>query len=185
MGEDILKSLVTRLTGAIEAVKKDLSSIRTGRAKPSMVENVKVEAYGAYMELRELASITAPDTTLIVISPWDKSLINAIANGIRKADLNVNPIVDGETVKIAIASLTEERRQELVKMTHQKLETGRVMIRQVRAEIKEEIEKLEDESGVSEDDVKRWLSEMQKTVEEYMGKIDLLGKEKQIELLTL
>ncbi len=185
MGDQVLKQLVVRLDGAIEVVKKDLSSIRTGRAKPSLVENIKVEAYGTYMELRELASITAADTTLIVISPWDKSLINAIANGIRKAELNVNPVVDGETVKIAIAPLSQERREELVKMTHQKLEAGRVLIRQVRGEVKDEIEKLEDESGVSEDDIKRWLLEMQKQVDLYMDKIDNLGKEKESELMTL
>ena len=185
MGDDSLKTLLTRLDGAIEVVKKDLSTIRTGRAKPALVENVKVEAYGTYMELRELASITAPDTTLLVISPWDRSLINAIANGIRKAELNVNPIVDGEVVKIAIPSLTQERREELVKLTHQKLEAGRVLIRQIRTEIKNEIEKLEDESGVSEDDIKKWLESMQKSVDDYMSKIDALGKDKEAELMTI
>lgn len=185
MGDDILKSLVTRLDVATAAVKKDLATVRTGRAKPALVENVKVEAYGGMMELRELASISAPDTTLLLINPWDKSLVNAIANGIRKAELNVNPIVDGETIKIVIPSLTQERREELVKLTQQKLEAGRVMIRQVRTEIKGEIEGLENEGGVSEDDIKRWLEAMQKKVDEYMSKVDSLGKEKEAELLTL
>jgi ribosome recycling factor len=185
MGEDILKSLVVRLDGVIEAVKKDLSTIRTGRAKPSLVENVKVEAYGTYMELRELASINAPDTTLIVVSAWDHSLINAIANGIRKAELNINPIVDGEVIKIVIPPLSTERRQELVKLTHQKLEAGRVMVRGVRSEVKEEIEGLSDEKGVSEDDTKRWLESMQKSIEDYMSKLDNMGKEKESELMTL
>lgn len=185
MGDAILKNLVVRLEAAIEAVKKDLATVRTGRAKPALVENVQVEAYGGMMSLRELASITAPDTTLLVISPWDKSLVNAIANGIRKADLNINPVVDGETIKIMIPSLTQERREELVKLTHQKLEAGRIMIRQVRTEIKVEIEDLEGEGGVSEDDTKRWLSEMQKKIDEYMGKVDSVGKEKENELMTL
>jgi ribosome recycling factor len=185
MGEEILSKLKARLEQSLEAVKKDIATVRTGRAKPSLVESVKVEAYGSLMELRELASITAPDTTLIVISPWDKSLVNAIATGIRKAELNLNPIVDGETIKIAIASLTEERRVELVKLTHQKLEVGRVMVRQVRVEIKGELEALEEGSGVSEDDTKRWLTEMQKTVDSYMERLDNLGKEKESELMTL
>ena len=185
MGDDSLKTLITRLDSAIEATKKDLSTIRTGRAKPALVEGVKVEAYGTIMELRELAGITAPDTTLLVISPWDKSLINAIANGIRKADLNVNPLVDGELVKIVIPALTQERREELVKLTHQKLEAAKVMIRQIRTEVKNEIEGQKDESGVSEDDIKRWLESMQKSVDEYMMKVDVLGKEKENELMTL
>jgi len=185
MGDDILKALVARLDKAVEVVKKDLATIRTGRAKPSLVENVKVEAYGTLMEIRELASITAPDTTLIVINPWDKSLVNAIANGVRKAELNLNPVVDGEVVKIVIAPLTQERREELVRLTHQKIESGRVLLRQIRTEAKEDIEDLEDEEGVSEDDVKKWLDEMQKIIEKYIAKIDILGKDKENELMTL
>jgi ribosome recycling factor len=185
MGDAILKNLISRLEATIEAVKKDLATVRTGRAKPALVENVSVEAYGGMMSLRELASITAPDTTLLLINPWDKSLVNAIANGIRKADLNINPVVDGETIKIMIPSLTQERREELVKLTHQKLEAGRIMIRQVRTEIKAEIEALEDMSGVSEDDTKRWLSEMQKKIDEYMSRVDSVGKDKENELMTL
>ncbi len=98
MTEMILKELGTRLEKALDVVRKDLSSVRTGRAKPSLVEEVKIDAYGAMMELRELATITAPDPSLILIAPWDKSLIGAISSGIQKAELNIQPIVDGETV---------------------------------------------------------------------------------------
>lgn len=185
MSEQILSDLEVRLKLAVEAVKKDLGTIRTGRAKPSLVEEVKVEAYGSIMQVKELASISAPDTTLIVISPWDKSLIGSIANGIRKAELNLNPIVDGEVVKIAVPALNEERRLELVKMVGQKIESGRVMLRQVRVEIKEEIEAEEGEGGVSEDDIKRWLTEMQRLVDKYGEELTELGKEKEKELMTI
>jgi len=185
MGDLILEDLKKRLATAFESVKKDLVSVRTGRAKPSIVEEVKVEAYGSVMELRELAGISAPDTTLIVISPWDKSLINAIASGIRKADLNVNPVVDGDLVKVPIPALTQERREELVKVVREKIEGGKVMGRQIRTEIKEEIEALEGGPQVSEDDISRWLTTMQKTIDEFNSQVEELGKDKEQELMTI
>jgi len=185
MSDVILANLKSRLDLTIEVVKKDLSTVRTGRAKPSLVEDVKVEAYGTMMSIRELATITAPDTTLIVISPWDKGLVSAISSGIQKSGLNIQPIVDGDTVKISIPALTQDRREELVKLVHQKLESAKVMVRQVRTEIKEEIEAQEGEAGISEDSIKSWLESMQKTIDQYMLKIDDLGKEKEKELLTL
>lgn len=185
MSDVILANLKDRLDQTIEVVKKDLSSVRTGRAKPSLVEDVKVEAYGTIMAIKELATITAPDTTLIVIAPWDKGLVSAIATGIQKSGLNIQPIVDGDTVKISIPALTQDRREELVKLVHSKLESAKVMIRQVRTEIKEEIEAQEGEAGVSEDNIKSWLESMQKTVDQYMVKVEELEKEKEKELMTL
>lgn len=185
MSETILANLKTRLDATIEAVKKDLTTVRTGRAKPSLVEDVKVEAYGTVMTIKELATISAPDTSLILIAPWDKGLVAAISSGIQKSGLNVQPIVDGGTVKISIPPLSQERREELVKLVHQKLESAKVMIRGVRTEIKEEIEAQEGESGISEDAIKMWLTSMQKSVDEYMLKIEELGKDKEKELMTL
>lgn len=185
MGEEILKKLIQRLETAIAAIKKDLTSVRTGRAKPSLVEDVKVEAYGSIMTVKELATIAAPDPSLITISPWDRSLVAAIATGIQKAELNLQPLVDAQVIKIAIPALTEERRREMVKQVHVKLESGRVMLRTIRTETKEEIEKLEGQAGVSEDDIKNWLLSMQKDMDDYMGKVDELGKEKEKELMTL
>jgi ribosome recycling factor len=185
MSEIILTKLQNRLEQAIEVVKKDLTSVRTGRAKPSLVEDVKVEAYGTLMSIKELASISAPDTTLIVISPWDKGLVAAVSSGIQKSGLNIQPIVDGDTVKISIPALTQERREELVKLVHQKLEAAKVMIRQIRTEIKEEIEAQEGEAGISEDSIKMWLESMQKSIDLVMVKVDELGKDKEKELMTL
>ena len=185
MSETILANLKARLDATMEAVKKDLTTIRTGRAKPSLVEDVKVEAYGTLMTIKELATISAPDTSLILISPWDKGMVAAISSCIQKSGLNVQPIVDGGTVKISIPPLSQERREELVKLVHQKLESAKVMVRGVRTEIKEEIEAQEGESGISEDSIKMWLSSMQKTVDEYMLKIEELGRDKEKELMTL
>lgn len=185
MSDAILANLRTRLDNTIEVVKKDLSSVRTGRAKPSLVEDVKVEAYGTIMTLKELATISAPDTSLITISPWDKGLVAAISSGIQKSGLNLQPIVDGDMIKIALPSLTEERRLELVKLVHQKIEAGKVMIRGVRTEIKEQIEAQEGEAGISEDSIKGWLESMQKTIDQYMMSIEQLGRDKEKELMTL
>lgn len=185
MSEIIIINLESRLDQAVEAYKKDLGTVRTGRAKPSLVEDVRVEAYGTIMTLKELATITAPDTTLIVIAPWDKGLVSAISSGIQKSGLNLQPIVDGETVKISLPSLTQDRREEMVKLVNQKLEAAKIMLRQVRTEVKEEIEGHEGESGVSEDDIKNWLVTMQKIVDQYMVKIEDLTKEKEKELMTL
>lgn len=185
MSEAILATLKTRLDTTIDVVKKDLSSVRTGRAKPSLVEDVKVEAYGTLMTLKELATITAPETTLIVIAPWDKGLVANISVGIQKSGLNIQPIVDGDLVKISIPSLTQERRLELVKQVHQKIEAGKVMVRGVRSEIKEEIEAQEGTAGISEDSTRMWLENMQTQVDVYMSKLDELEKEKEKELMTL
>lgn len=185
MSDVILANLKSRLEQSIEVVKKDLSSVRTGRAKPSIVEEVKVEAYGTYMSLRELATISAPDPSLITISPWDKALVGAVVAGINKAGLNLNAIVDGDVIKIAIPPLTQERREELVKLVHQKIESGKVMIRQIRTEIKEEIEAQKGESGISEDSIKGWLESMQKSVDGAIVRVEEVRKDKEKELMTL
>ena len=185
MSDVILANLKNRLEQSIEVVKKDLSSVRTGRAKPTIVEEVKVEAYGTYMSLRELATISAPDPSLITISPWDKSLVGAVAAAINKAGLNLNAVTDSDVIKIAIPPLTQERREELVKLVHQKIESGKVMIRQIRTEIKEEIEAQKGESGISEDSIKGWLDSMQKTVDGAIAKVEEVGRDKEKELMTL
>ena len=185
MGEEVLQELKRKLEKSLEVVRDDLATIRAGRAKPALIEGVKVEAYGGVMELRELATITAPSADLLVVAPWDKSLVGVINKGIQAANLGLNPIVEGDQLKVPVPTLTEERRKELVKLVAQKVESGRVIIRQIRNEIKADIEELEGESGVSEDDVQRWLEEMQKMVDEYIGKVEELGKEKEKELMTI
>ncbi len=185
MSDVILANLKSRLEQSIEVVKKDLSSVRTGRANPSIVEEVKVEAYGTYMSLRELATISAPDPSLITISPWDKSLVGAVASAINKSGLNLNAVTDSDVIKIAIPPLTQERREELVKLVHQKIESGKVMIRQIRTEIKEEIEAQKGESGISEDSIKGWLESMQKSVDGAIARVEEVGRDKEKELMTL
>lgn len=184
-GEKILKDLEQELKEVVEVVRGDLATIKTGRAKPSLVESVKVKAYESTMEVRELASITAPDSSLLVIDPYDSNVIKEIERGLRKADLGLNPQVDGEQIKVPIPKLTEERRKELSSLVAEKVESGRVMIRQVRGDVKDEIEDLKGGPGVSEDDIFRWLERMQGAVDEYSEKIEKLGKQKKDEMMTM
>jgi len=170
---------------AMDHFAQDISSIRTGRASAQMLDNVSVEAYGGRMKIVEVASISVPDPTLIVISPWDKSLLGAIEKSIQAAQLNLSPIVDGSIVRLPVPSLTQERRQELVKLLHQKAEGARVLVRNVRIEIKKELEKQSEQPGVSEDDVEADLKNLEDMTKEYVEKIDSMTKSKQTELTTM
>ena len=186
MNESIFTNGSKKMDGVVDLVKQDLMNIQTGRAKPALVESVQVEAYeGSYMEVKELASITAPDSQSILIKPWDPSVVSAIEKGILKSDLPLQPVVDGDQVRINIPALTEERRQDLVKVIKQKVEAGKAMIRQVRLEMKKEIDRLKDDDGVSEDDVHNMYDQLQEQVDEFNKKLEEMEEVKEKELLSL
>lgn len=174
-----------RFAKTLEHVASDIATLKTGRASVQMLDGVTVEAYGAYMKLAEVASISAPDATLLVVSPWDKSLLGAIEKGISGANLNLNPVVDKEIIRIAVAPLTEETRKDMVKRLHQKIESGRVLLRNVRTDSKKEIEDLEKTDGVSEDDVASDLESLEKLVQKYMNRLEEISAQKEKELMTL
>lgn len=163
----------------------EISSIRTGRASAQILDSVTVEAYGAKMKLNEVASINVPDPTLIVITPWDKALLGPIEKGIQQAQLNLNPIIDSQIVRVPVPALTAERRQELVKLLHQKAESVRVMIRTARNDIKKDIEKQANQPGVSEDDIAAETKTLDEVTKEYIEQIDSMAKNKEQELTTL
>ncbi len=169
----------------LDLLRNDLATIKTGRAKPSLIENVKVNAYNTWMEVRELASITAPDAQTIVITPWDKTIMKDLVKGIAGSEANLNPVVNGEIIRITIPPLTEESRRDLVKLVNQKLESHKTMLRQERQHFKNEIEAEKNTAGVSEDDVKRDLEQLQKITDDTISKIDVQGKEKEEELMRL
>lgn len=185
MIEDILGNFNKNVESVLLLVQDDLNKVKTGRAKPGLVEGLKVEAYGTKMDLKELASITAPDPNLLVISVWDKNLLEVIERAIASSDLSLNPQVSKEVIRISIPPLTEETRNDLVKLVYQKLELGKVLLRQARNEAKSRIEKLKGGAGVSEDDIQGWLEDLQREVEMVMGKIDDLGKKKESALKAI
>ena len=176
---DTMKSDATKM---IDVFQNDLSTIRTGRAKPSLVENILVDAYGSKMKLLELANISAPEPTLIIVKPWDKSVISAIEKAIQISDLHINPVVDSDQIRIAIPALTGERREELVKLVSQKKHTSEDMLRDIRTKYKKQIDGQKGTAGVSEDDIKRDLDALQKVTEDFMKKIADIASAKEKEL---
>jgi len=180
-----VQQFVTDAEKLIEVVSEDMATVKTGRAKPSLVENIQVEAYGTNMRLMELASITAPDTTMIVIAPWDKSLIAAIQKGINISGLGFNPIVDNDQIRISIPPLTQERREEMVRLVKQKLESGKQMLRDVRLKFKKIIDDQKGKPGVSEDDIEDDLESLQKQMVLFTQKLEDLSAHKEQEVMKI
>lgn len=180
-------SVSQKFQKVVDSVASDISGIRTGRATPSLVENISVPAYGgtSMMRVMEVASITAPDTTMLVISPWDKSIIGDIRKGILEANMGMNPSIDGEVIRISFPPLTTEDREKYVKILSGKLENGKVMIRSVRADEMHEIKKKFEAKEITEDDRKDDEKKLQELTDTYVGKIDSMGEAKKQELLTI
>lgn len=168
----------------LTVVGGDLATVKTGRAKPSLVEHILIEAYGTRMQLVELASISAPDPGMLVIAPWDKAMVAAIEKGISIAELNLHPIVDGDQIRISIPALTQERREELVRLVKQKIEGGKTLVRDVRQKHKKIIEDQKGKPGISEDAIKKDLEDLQKQTDAGVARLEEMGKQKEHELMT-
>ncbi|WKZ25652.1 MAG: ribosome recycling factor [bacterium] len=180
-------SVITKFQKVVDSVAQDISGIRTGRATPSLVENIMVPAYGGTQVLRvlETASITAPDTQTLVISPWDKSIIGDIRKGILEANIGMNPSIDGEVIRISFPPLTTEDREKYVKLLSGKLENGKVLIRSVRADEMHEIKKRFEAKEITEDDKKDEETKLQELTDSYVSKIEEMGEKKKQELMTI
>lgn len=172
----------------VEYLKEQMKQVRTGRAQPSLVENymVSVESYGgAFMPLRELASISAPDTTLLVIQPFNPQTLRDIEKGFSGNDMGLSAVVHDEIIHIAIPPLTQERRQQLVKVVKEKIEESKVALRNLRTDIKQMVEDQKGEAGISEDDIQRQLEELQKKVDSFITVLEEMGKKKEEELMQI
>ncbi len=182
-----LASTQLQMQKALEIIRADLGSIRTGRATPALIENVVVTVYGGTQKLKimELGTIAASDSKNIVITPFDPSIIEEINKGIQTANVGLTPVLDGEVIRISIPPLSEERRQEYIKLAKQKLETGRVMIRQIRHEIMSEIKRSFEAKEISEDDRRRQEEELQELTDRMVAEIDELGRKKEEELVQI
>ncbi|MGI6126064.1 MAG: ribosome recycling factor [Planifilum sp.] len=182
MLENIKKQSAEKMEKAIQVLKKDLASLRAGRATPALLEKVTVSYYGSEMPVNQLASISAPEPRLLVIQPWDKSALTEIERAILKSELGLTPTNDGNVIRITIPALTEERRAELVKVVKKSGEDSKVAIRNIRRDANEEIKKLGKNGEISEDEVRRGQDEIQKLTDGYIQKVDeVIGaKEKEI-----
>ncbi len=182
--EDVINNTKQRMQKALEVLHQDFATVRSGKANPSMVENIMVEAYeGTYLRVMELATVSAQDAHTLIVSPYDKTVMGKILRAIEDANLGISPAAAGDMIRIVLPPLTEERRREFVKLVSQKAEQGKVMIRQMRHESMTEIKKIEDSS--SEDEVERLEKEVQKLTDDYIAKIDNLRSEKEKELMTI
>ncbi len=179
------KETRVRMEKAVEAMRREFASVRTGKATPAILEHVRVEAYETQMPLEQLSTISAPEPRLLIVQPWDKTLLGSIEKAILSADLGLNPSNDGTVIHVPIPALNEERRQELVKLLHKMAEEGRVSLRAARRSANDEIKSNMKSGETSEDDGHRMLEEVQELTDEYAKKIDALLKAKEEEILEV
>lgn len=170
---------------AVEYFKEELNKLRTGRASAVLVENLLVDYYGAKSPLKQVASITIPEARTIMISPWDKDNLVSIEKAVRESQLNLNPINDGQVIRVNIPPLSEERRKELVKLLNQKAEETRVSVRKCREEVWNQIQELEQAGKIGEDDKFSGKEKLQKVVDEYNAKIEEIRDKKEQEIMTV
>ena len=180
-----LNAARSKMQDAVDAVRREFSTVRTGKATPALLDTVRVEAYGSKMPINQVATVHTPEASLIVVQPFDKSLIGEVEKGILQSDLGLNPNNDGNVIRIPIPPLTEERRKEFVKVLHKMAEEGRVSVRHARKDARDEIQNAIKEHEVGEDDGHRQLDEVDKLTHEFTGQIDELLKKKEEEVLAI
>ena len=186
MSEGIdFKDIQRRMDGAIAAFKSDLASLRTGRASSNLLDVVQVEAYGSKMPLNQVANVTVPEPRMLSVSVWDKQMVGAVDRAIREANLGLNPIVDGQNLRIPLPELNEERRKELVKVAHTYAENARVAVRHVRRDGMDDLKKAEKDGDISQDDHRRDSDRVQKMTDEVISEVDRLLGEKEKEIMQV
>ena len=183
MKDEILSEMSGKMEKAIDALDREFKRMRTGRASTSILEGIKVECYGTQMRLNQVASSSTPESRLLVVQPWDQSIIGDIEKSILKSGLGLTPMNDGKLIRISIPPLTEERRKELAKMAKKTAEDSKIAIRNQRREANELLKDLKKESEISEDEMYKYQDKVQKITDEFIEKIDAIEKEKETEIL--
>jgi len=178
----IVKDCRTHMDKAIESSKREFSSIRSGKASPSMLDTVRVDMYGTQMTLNQVASVSAPEPRIILVTPFDKGQLKAVEKAIRESDLGLDPAVQGGVIRVPLPMMNEQRRKELAKVVHKLAEEGRIAVRHARTTARDQLKKM---NGVSEDDVKHAEKDLQKIHDDYMHKIDELLKHKEAEIMEV
>ena len=183
--KDAMAAARTRMEKAVDDFRKELATLRTGRANAAILDAIRVDYHGSPMPVNQLGTVTVPDATLLVISPWDPSVVPLIDKAIRTSDLGLNPTNDGKVVRVPMPSPTEERRKEIVKHLHKVLENHRTAVRNIRRDIKEAIDKMEKDKKISQDEHKRAIEELEKVTHSETKKIEDLSAAKEKEILEL
>lgn len=185
MVDDLFGDAERRMQKAVEALRQDIASIRTGRASSALVERITVDYYGTPTPINQVASISIPEARLLVIQPWDRKMLIDIEKAIQKSDLGINPNNDGQVIRLAIPPLNEERRRDMVKTLHKKLDEHKVAIRNVRRDAQDKLRDREKKKEVSEDELKRSSERLQKLTDRYIDEMDKVGKSKELEILEV
>ena len=185
MPKEVIANTKDRMTKGIQSYTRELASIRAGRASTSLLDRITVDYYGAPTPVNQLAGVTAPEARLLVIQPYDKSILGAIEKAILKSDLGFNPTNDGIVIRIAIPQLTEERRKELVKVVRKESEEAKVTIRNIRRDANDELKKLEKNGEITEDEHRGYSNDIQKLTDDNITKIDQITKDKEKEILEV
>lgn len=185
MDDDTLRDTQQHMEKSLEVLRHQLSTLRTGRANPGIIEHVQVDYYGAPVPLLQLATITSPDPRQLVVQPYDRSSVGNIEKAIRQSDLGFNPTNDGNVIRITIPQLTEERRRDLVKIVHKRVEESRVAIRNVRRETNEQLKRMKRDKEMTEDDEKVFQEELQRMTDRAIREADRIGQAKEAEMLEV
>lgn len=174
-----------RMEGALESMRREFATVRTGKASPALLDSVRVDAYGSKMPLNQVGTVSAPEPRMLTIQPWDKGLVKEIEKAIREADLGLNPSNDGTVIRVPVPALTEERRKEFVRTLHKLAEEGRVAIRQARKDANDDVKHRQKDEGMSEDDVRREQDKVQKLTDQYIAKVEEILKHKEAEVMEV
>ncbi len=185
MQPQLFKDLEERMKKAVEATRHEFTAIRTGRANAALLDHVVVDAYGSQMPLRHLANVAVPDPRSIIVTPHDKSVIGDVRKAIEKSDLGITPNVDGNTIRLNLPQLNEERRKELVKLVHKRAEEGRVAIRNVRRDAHDQLKHELKDSKITEDENRRANEQLQKTTDKFIAELDQLVMHKEKEIMEV
>lgn len=183
--DETLADARKRMDGAVQAFARDMNSVRTNRASTGLVENVRVDYHGTEMPLDQLAQISVGDARMVMIQPWDKTAVDAVARAIQNSDLGMAPNIDGDVIRLNIPSLTEERRKDIVRMVRKRTEEARIAIRNVRRDAQDGIRTLEKNGEISQDEAKRAQTQLQKLTDEAVGRVDSAGTSKEAEVMQV
>jgi ribosome recycling factor len=183
--DDVIKSAEHKMTSAVEILGRDLQSVRTGRASPTLLDRIQVDYYGSPTPLNGVANISAPDPRMVVVQPWDRSMLGPIEKAIQKSDLGINPTNDGSVIRLVLPQLTQERRRELVKQVHQRAEEARVAVRNCRRDALDHLRKAEKDGGISQEDERRAQERLQKLTDSFIKRVEEVSKHKETEVLEV
>ncbi|MHB1524142.1 MAG: ribosome recycling factor [Candidatus Dormibacteria bacterium] len=185
MSADLLRAAEERMAKSLDALQRELASIRTGRASPALIEHVKVDAYESQVPINQVASLSAPEPHMILVQPWDRHLIAAIERALQRSELGLNPSNDGQVIRVPVPPLNEERRREFVRLVKQRSEEAKVAIRNIRRDDLERLRKLEHDGEISEDQAQRAHSDLQRITDRHVERVEEIARRKEVELLEV